>query len=91
MWRNTVLRAEFLPGVDGRVSIALLLFMLNMAWWTLGAFAGTCAFFWLIQRRGYSMGAFMRRVRRMVSGDVRQKWSVRDFNRRTVPGDMPVI
>lgn len=91
MWRNTALRAEFMPGVDGRVSVALLAFLLHWAWWTFGLFGGICGLFWLMDRRGYTLRTFFLRGRRMMTGNMKTKWPEYEYCRRKVPGDIPVV
>lgn len=91
MWRNTALRAEILPGLDGRVAIGLLVFAVHWSWWTFGVFAATCVFFWIIARRGYSMRTAWMRVRRMMIGDTRGKWTAQEYCRRALPGDPRII
>ena len=88
MWRNTVLRAELFPGVDGRVVIALLVWALHISWWTFFIFLATCLFFWFINRKGYTLKVTMLRIRRFIVGNVRAKWSAHEYNTRSLPNDM---
>lgn len=88
MWRNSVLFAQMMPGVDGRVAIAFLLFAMHWAMWTFLIFVGTAFFFWFIQRRGYSMKTAWLRFRRIIVGNVRAKWSACEYNTRRLPNDM---
>lgn len=90
MWRNTALRAEMFPGVDGRVVIAMFIWLLHLAVWTFCVFVSVAAFFWLINRKGYSMGITMLRIRRFIVGNVRPKWSAHEYCARRLPGDMIV-
>lgn len=88
MWRNTALRAELFPGVDGRVVIALLIWALHMKMWTFCIFLATCFFFWFIGRKGYSITVAMLRLRRLIVGNVRAKWSAHEYKTRSLPTDM---
>lgn len=88
MWRNTALRAELVPGVDGRVVIALLIWALHISKWTFCIFLVTCAFFWFINRKGYTIQVTMLRLRRLIIGNVRAKWSAHEYTTRSLPNDM---
>lgn len=88
MWRNSVYFAQFMPGVDGRVAVALFIFLMHMAWWTFFLFILTSIFFWAIERRGYTMGTAWLRMKRMLTGNMRQKWGATEYSVRRLPNDM---
>lgn len=90
MWRNTALKAELFPGCDGRVVIALFIWLLKLSMVTFTIFGTTCVFFWLIGRRGYTVPVTFLKMRSMIIGNVRTKWTAGEYCARTLPGDPAV-
>lgn len=88
MWRNSVYFAQFAPGLDGRAAIAFLVFIMHWTWWTFTLFLTTCAFFYMIERRGYTMRAAWLRIKRFLTGNMRQKWSSVEYTSRCLPNDI---
>jgi len=69
-WRYTQKPARFFA-LDARSAIALLLVLLHIRAWTLGVAVFVMALFWLLERRGLSLGASLRAARCWVLGERR--------------------
>ena len=82
MWRDTGMKAEIVFGVDGRVAIFLLIFILHIAMWTFLVFAGITVFFFAISRAGYTFDSALARARTWIIGSSRTKWSSWEYNTR---------
>lgn len=66
-WRDSARNAKFFI-IDARAAFPLLLFILNIAWWTLYTALATMAFFGLLERWGFTLPVFLRYIRYKVAG-----------------------
>lgn len=69
-WRNSMKPVRFF-GLDARVAIFFLFFILHMRAWTLGMFIGVSILFWLLERRGLTFDAALRSFRTWILGSKR--------------------
>lgn len=67
-WRDTARNARFFV-VDARAAFPLLLFILNIAWWTFITAVVTISFFAILERWGFTLPIFFRWLRNFIAGD----------------------
>jgi hypothetical protein len=66
-WRDTMRPARFLV-FDGRLVFCLLPFFFHISWMFFYLAIGSMVVFWLLERRGLSVPAAMRRARSWLAG-----------------------
>ncbi len=67
-WRDSAKNAKFFL-IDARAAFPLLLFILNIAWWTFYTAIITMFLFGLLEKAGYTLPVFFRLVRYRIAGN----------------------
>ena len=67
-WRDSARNARFFV-IDARAAFPLLLFILNIAWWTLYTAIFFMVFFGALERFGFTLPVFFRWVRYKIAGN----------------------
>ncbi|MCB1538716.1 MAG: type IV secretion protein IcmT [Rhodospirillales bacterium] len=55
-------------GLDARVALFFMVFLMHMRIWTLALFAIMCILFWILERKGLTFDAAMRSLRTWILG-----------------------
>lgn len=69
-WRDSARIPRFYM-VDGRAAFPMLLFLLHIRLWTFIVAVIATAFFTILERYGYTIGVFLRRLRCILAGRVK--------------------
>ena len=88
-WRDSARRPR-LFGVDGRLPLALGVWVLWPNWATFAGAVAVMSFLVVAELRGYRPGAALRAVRRLAAGEARA-WDWRRYRQSVDYGAMPVV
>ncbi len=72
-WRNSMKTVRFF-GLDSRVALFLLVFIIHMRTWTFGLFVFVCLLFWFLERKGLTFDSAFRSARTWILGSNRPAW-----------------
>jgi len=89
-WRDTMRPARFFM-LDARASIGIFIFLVHFSLWTIVVAILFMALFWMLEQRGLSYNAAMRRFRSWLCGDVRPAVSSKARSRFADFGDLTAI